>query len=65
MAHRIRSLLINCSHLKELFILSNITFHYQSYLKKKIQLSPMYFSDFCTLSDLQGISKAWYWLHWR
>ena len=30
----IRSLLINCSHLKELFILSNITFHHQSYLKK-------------------------------
>ena len=29
----IRSLLINCSHLKELFILSNITFHYQLYLK--------------------------------
>ena len=29
----IRSLLINCCHLKELFILSNITFHYQSYFK--------------------------------
>ena len=24
---------INCSHLKELYILSNITFHHQSYLK--------------------------------
>ena len=31
----IRSLLINFSHLKELFILSNITSRYQSYLKKK------------------------------
>ena len=31
----IRSLLINCSHLKELFILSNITFHYETYLKIK------------------------------
>ena len=30
----IRSLLINSSHLKELFILSNITFNYQTYLKK-------------------------------
>ena len=29
----IRSLLINCSHLKELSILSNITFHHLSYLK--------------------------------
>ena len=29
----IKSLLINSSHLKELFILSNITFNYQSYLK--------------------------------
>ena len=29
----IRSLLINCSHLKEFFILSNITFYHQSYLK--------------------------------
>ena len=29
----IRSLLINYSHLKELFILSNITFNYQAYLK--------------------------------
>ena len=29
----IRSLLINCSHLKELFILSNITFNYQTHLK--------------------------------
>ena len=29
----IRSLLINSSHLKELFILSNNTFNYQTYLK--------------------------------
>ena len=29
----IRSLLINSSHLKELFILSYITFSYQTYLK--------------------------------
>ena len=29
----IRSFLINSSHLKELFILSNITFNYQTYLK--------------------------------
>ena len=29
----IRSLLINNSHLKKLFILSNITFNYQTYLK--------------------------------
>ena len=29
----IRSLLNNSSHLKELFILSNITFIYQTYLK--------------------------------
>ena len=29
----IRSLLINNSNLKELFILSNITFNYQTYLK--------------------------------
>ena len=29
----IRSLLINSSHLKELFIMSNITFNYQTYLK--------------------------------
>ena len=29
----IRSLLINSSYLKELFILSNITFNYQTYLK--------------------------------
>ena len=29
----IRSLLINSSHLKELFILSNSTFNYQKYLK--------------------------------
>ena len=29
----IRSLLINSSHLKELFILSNITINYQTYLK--------------------------------
>ena len=36
----IRSLLINSSHLKELFILSNITFNYQIYLKiKKIFLN--------------------------
>ena len=28
----IRSLLINISNLKELFILSNITFNYQTYL---------------------------------
>ena len=27
------SLLINSSHLKELFILSNINFNYQTYLK--------------------------------
>ena len=33
----IRSLLINCSHLKELFILSNTTFHHQSYLKISFQ----------------------------
>ena len=34
----IRSLIIwpNCSHLKELFILSDITFHHQSYLKKNL-----------------------------
>ena len=31
-----RSLLINSGHLKELSILSNITFHYQSYFKKSI-----------------------------
>ena len=29
----IRDLLINCNHLKELFILSNITYNYQTYLK--------------------------------
>ena len=29
----ISSLLINSSHLKELFILSNITFNFQTYLK--------------------------------
>ena len=29
----IRSLLINSSYLKELFILSNITFNYQTYLE--------------------------------
>ena len=29
----IRSLLINSSHLKKLFILSNITFNYQTYPK--------------------------------
>ena len=33
----IRSLLINCSHLKELSILSNITFHHLSYLKISFQ----------------------------
>ena len=35
----IRSLLTNCSHLKEFFILKwkNITFHYQSYLKKYLK----------------------------
>ena len=33
MTNCIRSLLINSSHLKELFILSNITFNYQTYLK--------------------------------
>ena len=38
----IRSLLINCSHLKELFILSNITFHYQSYLKISFQFLNMF-----------------------
>ena len=35
----IRSLLINCSHLKELFILSNITFHHQSYSKRFFLIS--------------------------
>ena len=51
----IRSLLINCIRLKELFILSNITFHFQSYLKIFFfQLSPMHFYDFYILSDLQG-----------
>ena len=36
----IRSLLINCTHLIELFILSNITFNYQKHLKiKKIFLN--------------------------
>ena len=34
----IRSLLNNCSHLKEFFILSNITFYHQSYLKIFFQL---------------------------
>ena len=40
----IRSLLINCSHLKEIFILSNITFHYQSqsYLKISFQFLNMF-----------------------
>ena len=38
----IRSLLINCSHLKELFILSNITFHHQSYLKIYFQFLNKY-----------------------
>ena len=33
MMDSIRSSLINCSHLKELSILSNITFPHQSYLK--------------------------------
>ena len=36
----IRSLIIrpNCSHLKELFILSDISFHHQSYLKNLTSL---------------------------
>ena len=42
----IRSLLINCtclpSHLKEHFILSNITFHHQSYLKISFQFLNMF-----------------------
>ena len=38
----IRSLLINCNHLKELFILSNITFHHQSYLKISFQFLNMF-----------------------
>ena len=38
----IRSLLINCSHLKELSILSNITFHYLSYLKISFQFLNMF-----------------------
>ena len=45
----IRSLFINCSHLKELFILSNITFHYQSYLKiffQFIYIFNLYFFQF-------------------
>ena len=47
MTYCIISLLVNCSHLKELFILSNITFHYQSYLILVFfQLSPIHFSDF-------------------
>ena len=33
MTNCIRILLINSSQLKELFILSNITFNYQTYLK--------------------------------
>ena len=37
MTDGIRSLLINCIHLKELFILSNITFNYQLYLKISFQ----------------------------
>ena len=42
MTDGIRSLLINCSHLKELFILSNITFNYQSYLKISFQFLNMF-----------------------
>ena len=42
MTDGIRSLLINCSHLKELFILSNITFNYQSYLKIYFQFLNMF-----------------------
>ena len=42
MTDSIRSLLINCSHLKELFILSNITFNYQSYLKIYFQILNMF-----------------------
>ena len=55
----IRSLLINCSHLKELFILSNITFHYQSYfiivfsMITDASLRLLYI-----LSDVQGNSKT-------
>ena len=33
MTNCIRSLLNNCGHLKEFFVLHNIIFHYQSYLK--------------------------------
>ena len=43
MADCIRGLLINCSHLKELFIVSNITYNYQTYLKiEKIFLNISY-----------------------
>ena len=55
----IRSLLINCSHLKEHFILSNITFHYQSYLKiffSIITNALLRFIIFCR--GIQGNSKT-------
>ena len=42
MTDGIRSLLINCSHLKELLILSNITFNFQSYLKIYFQFLNMF-----------------------
>ena len=60
MTDGIRSLLINCSHLKELLILSNIRYFSLSIIFKNIfQVSPMHFSDFYILSDLQGNSKTW------
>ena len=51
----IRSLL-NCSHLKVIFILSNITFHYQSYFKIVFSIiSTNAFLRFLSiLADLQG-----------
>ena len=51
----IRSFLINCSHLKELFILSNITFHHQSYLKIVFSIiTNVFIRFFYILSDFQG-----------
>ena len=56
----IRSSLINYSNLKELFNLSNITFHYQSYLKIVFSIITNTFLRFLyILSDLQGNSKTW------
>ena len=54
----IRSLLINSSYLKEIFILSNITFNYQTYLEiEKIYLNMILDKMKSSFKWLQLINK--------